>query len=95
MKTITEYQPMVFSALFSEAARRRSRAGQILQRTAIGLLIGYAALALKITADTGLAAWNWQFWLIFAPLFLLGEKVLQVVAHFARFAPSYLERTLR
>lgn len=95
MKTITEYQPMMFSALFGEADRRRTRAGQILQRTAIALLLSYTILALKITTDTGLAAWNWQFWLIFAPLFLLGERILQLVAHLSHFSSGCIERPHR
>lgn len=81
MKTITEYQPMIFSALFSRSEHRKTRSHQILRRTALLLAIGYVILGLKITTDTGLAAWDWQFWFIFAPLFLLGERLLKLLSH--------------
>lgn len=80
MKTITEYQPMIFSALFCRPELRKSRARQVLRLTALALALGYVGLGLKITTDTGLAAWDWQFWMILAPLFFLGEQVLRALS---------------
>src|SRR5262245_60654254 len=71
MKTITEYRPMIFSQLAaqSEACSRRRRRlrGDLL---AAGV---YGAIGLGLSCDTGFAPWQWQFWLMFAPLFAAGE----------------------
>ena len=94
MRTITEYQPWSSapsSAKPTAAGPRRPDP----PAHGLGLLLAYAVLALKITADTGLAAWNWQFWLIFAPLFVLGERLLQLIARVFHFTPEYLERSHR
>ena len=76
MKTITEYQPMIYSVLFAGPERRRTRHRQNLRLVAACLLFGYFAAILKIMADTGLAVWDWQFWIIFGPLLALGERLL-------------------
>ncbi len=76
MKTITEYQPMIYSVLFAGPERRRNRQRQNLRAVAAVLMLAYLGAILKIMADTGLAAWDWQFWLIFGPLFALGERLL-------------------
>ena len=80
MKTITEYQPLIFSALLSRGDHRRTSHRRMLRAVALALSLGYVMLGLKITMDTGLAVWDWQFWLIFAPLFFLGEQVLLLLA---------------
>jgi MFS family permease len=71
MKTITEYRPMVFSLLATHSEehtrRRRQRAVEFLAVAA------YGVLGLGLSFDTGFAPWQWQFWLMFAPLFVAGE----------------------
>jgi hypothetical protein len=76
MKTITEYRPMIFTQLAAHAEdtfHRRRRLG-------IELLaaLGYGGLGLWLSCDTGFAPWQWQFWLMFAPLFLAGEFAWRV-----------------
>ena len=77
MKTITEYQPMIFSQLAarSEAVSRQRR------RLRIDLLAFaiYGAIGLFLSFDTGFAPWQWQFWLMFVPLFAAGELVWRMV----------------
>jgi fatty acid desaturase len=71
MKTITEYRPMIFSLLAAHSeqhARRRRQLGIELLAVA-----GYGVLGLWLSFDTGFAPWQWQFWLMFAPLFVAGE----------------------
>jgi hypothetical protein len=38
-----------------------------------------SALGLWMSFDTGLAPWHWQFWLMFAPLFLAGEMTIHLL----------------
>ena len=80
MKTITQYRPLIFSALLVEPAKRKGRRERNLRRWALGLLMAYIALSWGIAADTGLAVWHWQFWLIFTPMFVLGERILWQLA---------------
>lgn len=80
MKTITEYQPMIYSALFAQPERRRQRQQQRLRITGASLLACYFGASVIIMGDTGFAAWNWQFWVMFLPLFALGEQVLRTLA---------------
>jgi hypothetical protein len=76
MKTITEYQPMIYSALLTEPSRRRTRREQALRAANLGVRLLYGIAILSIMAETGLAAWNWQFWIIFAPILAVGEYAL-------------------
>ena len=71
MKTITEYRPMIFS-LLAEQSEKQTRQHR---RLKIELLatVGYGAVGLWLSCDTGFAPWQWQFWLMFAPLFTAGE----------------------
>jgi len=79
MKTITEYEPMIFTAMFAESERRKTRRRPLFRiPTAVALML-YVLLALRITTDTGLAIWDWRFWLIFGPLFILGERLLRLL----------------
>jgi hypothetical protein len=78
MKTITEYRPMIFTELAAQAehfSRRRRRLG-------IELLaaFGYGGGGLWLSCDTGFAPWQWQFWFMFAPLFLAGELAWRMFA---------------
>ncbi len=45
------------------------------QRLGIDFLaaLGYSVPGLWLSCDTGFAPWQWQFWLMFAPLFAAGE----------------------
>lgn len=81
MKTITEYQPMIYSVLLTAPSRRRTRREQALRAANVGVRISYAAAILAIMAQTGLAAWNWQFWIMFAPMLALGEYALHTLEH--------------
>ena len=71
MKTITEYQPMIFSALAAHSLKRCLERRQLI--IDLIMVIAYSSLGLWLSFDTGLAPWNWQFWLMFTPLFLAGE----------------------
>jgi hypothetical protein len=79
MKTITEYEPMIFTAMFAESERRKSRRIPLMRMSTFVALSLYILLAFRITADTGLAVWDWRFWLIFGPLFVLGERLLRLL----------------
>ena|SRR5947209_446388 len=76
MKTITEYQPLIFGELFRQAQRRLVRRRSTWKAAVLVLPVLYVFAGLKITADTGLMVWDPRFWLIFVPLFLLGERLL-------------------
>lgn len=84
MKTITEYQPLIFGSLMDHAVKRRCRRHQTFRIAALALPILYVLAGLKITADTGLVAWDWRFWLMFVPLYLLGERFLGMLSLAAR-----------
>jgi len=75
MKTITEYRPMVFTQLAGQshehARRRRQRV------VGLAAVAAYGAIGLGLSFDTGFAPWQWQFWLMFAPLFIAGELALR------------------
>lgn len=69
--TITEYRPMIFSELAAPSenvSRQRRRLGVDLLAA-----VGYGVVGLCLSFDTGFAPWQWQFWLMFAPLFIAGE----------------------
>jgi hypothetical protein len=71
MKTITEYRPMIFTQLTIRSevcARRRRRL-----RRELFTVAAYGILGLGLCFDTGIVPWQWQFWLMFAPLFVAGE----------------------
>ena len=72
MKTITEYQPLMFSHLAAAAEKRLFRQRQL--RADIPWAAGYIAWGLWLTIDTGFMAWEWQFWMMFAPV-VLGVEV--------------------
>ena len=69
--TITEYRPMIFS----ELAAQSEPVSRPRQRLGVDLLaaVGYGVIGLWLSFDTGFAPWQWQFWLMFAPLFVAGE----------------------
>jgi len=71
MKTITEYRPMVFTELAAEAHEHARRRRQ--RRVELVAIATYGVLGLGLSFDTGFAPWQWQFWLMFAPLFFAGE----------------------
>ena len=75
-KTITELQPLIYASLFAQPERRESRRRQWRRLLRAGVPALYSAIGLKIALDTGLAPWDWRFWLIFAPLFFGAERVL-------------------
>ncbi len=77
MKTITEYRPMIFSEMAAHGERRSIRRRQLLLNAA--LVTGYSALGLGIICSTGYMPWHWQFWLMFAPVFVAGEAVVHAL----------------
>jgi len=73
MKTITEYQPMIFSQMAEHAERRSEQRRRL--RTDV-LMIGiYSIGGLWLSYDTGIAVWHWQFWMTFLPFFVAGEMI--------------------
>ena len=71
MKTITEYQPLIFSRILGHVEpRKTTRITGIL--TVVELAGGF-----WLMADTGFAPWHWQFWLMFAPFFVAGEMAIR------------------
>ncbi|MEP6668698.1 MAG: hypothetical protein ABJF10_06070 [Chthoniobacter sp.] len=75
--TITEYRPMIFSELATQSepvSRQRRRLAADLVAVA-----GYGVVGLWLSFDTGFAPWQWQFWLMFAPLFAAGELAWRAV----------------
>jgi hypothetical protein len=77
MKTITEYRPMIFSRLTPRSqylSRKRRRAG-----IEVLAALAYGVTGLWLSLDTGFAPWQWQFWLMFAPLFAAGELAWRVL----------------
>lgn len=76
MKTITEYKPLIFGELIALSDKRKvqrrrwNRSG-----TAIA---AYCVAGLWISVNTGLGTWNWQFWMMFGPLFIAGELASRI-----------------
>lgn len=86
MKTITEYRPMIFSHLTIRSevcARRRRRL-----RRELMVVAAYGVLGLVLFFDTGFAPWQWQFWLMFAPLFAAGELACRQLFFEKQTAPD-------
>lgn len=77
MKTITEYQPMIFSRL-AEAAQERVERRRLFRAESIAAL-AYIGLGLGLAFDTGYLVWNWQFWVMFAPFLVAGELVVREI----------------
>ena len=71
MKTITEYRPMIFS-LLAEQSEKHSRQYRRLKIELVAT-VSYGVVGLWLSCDTGFAPWQWQFWLMFAPLFVASE----------------------
>jgi hypothetical protein len=74
MKTITEYRPLIFSEMATHSEQRLERR----RRWWINVpaIMVYAALGFWMAFDTGVTPWQWQFWLMFAPLVAAGETVI-------------------
>lgn len=77
MKTITEYQPMIFSQMAEHAEKRCEQRRQL--RTDALMIGTYTVGALWLSYDTGTAVWHWQFWMIFLPFFIVGEVIERAV----------------
>ena len=74
MKTITEYRPLIFGEMVIRVEQRGERRKAL--RTNLLFALFYAAFGALLIIDTGLAPWNWQFWLVFGPAFVAGEMVV-------------------
>jgi hypothetical protein len=71
MKTITEYRPLIFGELFAQSEKRRSHLRRF---TRSGVAVAcYCIFGVWFSLDTGFAPWNWQFWMVFGPMFVAGE----------------------
>lgn len=86
MKTITEYQPLIFTRILA-AARDRETAPQITWAN-MAAVLAYCTAGLWLFFDTGFAPWNWQFWLVFGPLFVAGELLLREISALLRLRRS-------
>jgi hypothetical protein len=71
MKTITEYRPLIFGELFAQSEKRKSQFRKFARNGAA--IACYCIFGLWFSLDTGLAPWNWQFWMVLGPLFVAGE----------------------
>lgn len=78
MKTITQYQPMIFSRLAMIAQEQVGRRKQFWIGAGAGL--AYVGLGLWLAFDTGYLVWHWQFWVMFAPLLIAGELAVRQVS---------------
>ncbi len=77
MKTITEYQPMIFSQMAEHAEKRMEHRRKL--RGDVWMIGIYSIGALWLSFDTGIAVWHWQFWMIFLPFFIAGEIIERAV----------------
>ncbi len=76
-KTITQFQPLIYTTLLASErhpSRIREKLLGVLQYLAFAV---YVAAGLRISADTGLAPWDWEYWLMLLPLYALGEWSLR------------------
>jgi len=73
MKTITEYQPMIFSQMAEHAEKRSEQRRQL--RMDVLMIAAYTLGALWLSYDTGIAVWHWQLWMIFLPFFVAVEMI--------------------
>jgi len=71
MKTITEYQPMIFSTMEANGERRALQRRQLWINAA--LVTGYSTIGFLLIWHTGFVPWHWQFWVMFTPIFVAGE----------------------
>jgi hypothetical protein len=79
-KTITELQPMIYGDLFARTWERKKKQRRLVSLVRKSLWPAYVAFGLMIVFDAGAAPWDFRFWLMFVPLFLLGEAVLLQLA---------------
>jgi hypothetical protein len=87
-KTITQLQPLIYATLLTDKRPigLREKLLRILRGIAFCI---YVAAGLRISADTGLAPWDWEYWLMLFPLFALGEWSLRELS---RWIPADEER---
>ena len=86
MKTITEYQPSIFTR-FLELSAHRTFTRQEFWRNVAAVLF-YCGAGLWLCVDTGFAPWNWQFWTAFGPLFVAGEMAFREISTIRAFRPK-------
>src|SRR5207237_4877851 len=78
MKTITEYQPMIYSRLGAAAEKRSWLRRQV--RADMLMALGYCGVGLWLGYDTGFMIWEWQFWIMFAPILFAGELASRAIS---------------
>ncbi len=88
MKTITEYQPLIFGLLQAHAENRGVRRKLTLRAIACYLPALYTLMALGLILGTGLPPWDWRFWMVFTPFFLGLELALRELSRPARGLPA-------
>jgi len=76
-KTITELQPFIYDSILAQPKLRKTRRHRTLRRLRFIAPILYVIVGLRVSADTGFAPWDWGFWAILVPLYILGEWTLR------------------
>lgn len=74
MKTITEYRPLIFGVI-RERAREREINRRALSRN-FSIATAYALVGFWLMLDLGSIPTEWQFWVVFGPLLVVGEIVI-------------------
>ncbi|MES2568438.1 MAG: hypothetical protein V4710_00100 [Verrucomicrobiota bacterium] len=80
MKTITEYQPLIFGSIQRRTELREIRRAYLLSVVGKSLPAVYITAGLVLSMDTGYAPWNWQFWVVMAPLFVAVEVTFHAMS---------------
>ncbi len=76
-KTITQLQPFIYETLLAQPKRRQERRTRTIRLMRRFAPILYVLAGLRVTADTGFAPWEWGFWAILVPLYILGEWTIR------------------
>lgn len=69
---------MIFSRLAEAAQERVGRRRQF--RAGFVAALAYIGVGLGLAFDTGYLVWNWQFWVMFAPLLIAGELAVREIS---------------
>ncbi len=84
-KTITQLRPLIYGVLLATPAQQKAPFEHLRSFLHGAAFLLYVAAGLRISSDTGLAPWDWGFWLILVPLFALGEWTLRELSRWAAF----------
>lgn len=81
MKTITQYQPLIFGKMQKRTELREIQRTNILNIVGKCLPVIYVATGIGLMMDTGYMLWDWQFWLVMAPFFVACEAAFLALSH--------------